>query len=313
MSSTLADINTSLFRHGSMLIGLTAVILILGTAAGFWLIGMSLKDLQALLTACNQISRGNFSKRVPVRNSRDEIGRLAASFNQMAGRIEDAFSSQQRFVANAAHELLTPLTGLRGSLEVLLRGAQDDPAAAARLSRGMYREVNRLIRLCEQLLGLSRLESPSNIRKEHVVLPDFFQDFKSQARILAQDRPLVIQQGPHVKVWADPDMLKQILLNLLSNALRYSPPETPVVISWRLLPDRVEIRVADQGKGMDAETMSHVFEPFYQGKSAGISGEKGIGLGLCLARSMVEAHQGTIWVRSEPGRGTTVFFTLPLE
>ncbi len=313
ISTLLTDIKEILFRHGAMLVSLVAIILILGIVTGFWLIGVSLKDLQGLLTSCHQISKGNFSQWVPVKNRRDEIGQLATSFNQMLEKLEATFASQQRFVVNAAHELMTPLTGLRGSLEVLLRGAQDDPSAMARLSKGMYKEVNRLIRLCEQLLGLSQLESSSNVHKQPIILSDFFNEFKADAQVLAGGRSLAIQQGPYVKVSADPDLLKQILFNLLSNALRYSPTETPVVIRWKLLPKQVEIQVSDQGQGMDAETLSHIFEPFYQGKATVVSGDKGIGLGLSLTKSMVEAHEGTIRIESEPGKGTTVSFTLPLE
>jgi len=310
----LTDIDRILFRHGAVLTASAAVILILGIAAGFWLIGVSLKDLRSLLATCNRIAGGNFTERARLKNQRkDEIGQLAESFNRMIDRLEEAFATQRRFVANAAHELLTPLTGLRGSMEVLLRGAQDDAATAARLSRGMYREVNRLIRLCDQLLGLSRLESASNPRKQRMMLSGFFNDFKPQAQVLARGRSLVIQPGPFVSVMADPDLLKQILLNLLSNALRHSPPEAPIVLGWKLLPGRVEIRLSDRGEGMDAETLSRIFEPFYRGKSATRSGEKGTGLGLTLAKSMVEAHGGAIRVESAPNSGTTVFFTLPLE
>jgi len=173
ISTLLTDIKEILFRHGAMLVSLVATILILGIVTGFWLIGVSLKDLQCLLTSCNQISKGNFSQRVPVKNLRDEIGQLAISFNRMIEKLEATFASQQRFVANAAHELMTPLTGLHGSLEVLMRGAQDDPSAMARLSKGMYKEVNRLIRLCERLLGLSQLESSSNVHKQPIILSEF--------------------------------------------------------------------------------------------------------------------------------------------
>jgi len=296
-----------------MLVSLMAIILILGITTGFWLIGISLRDLQGLLASCNQISRGNFSKVVSVKNRHDEIGQLALSFNHMLEKLEAAFASQRRFVANAAHELMTPLTGLRGSLEVLLRGAQDDPAAIARLSRGMYKEVNRLIRLCEQLLGLSRLENTVNVCKQPLVLSEFFDDFIARARLLAGERSVVLQPGVDARISADPDLLQQVLLNLLSNALRYSATETLIVISWKLLPQEVEIRVSDQGQGIDAEILPHIFEPFYQGKSVVVSGEKGIGLGLSLAKAMVEAHQGTIRITSEPGEGTTVYFTLPLQ
>lgn len=313
MSTLLTDIKEVLFRHGAMLVSLVSVILFMGIGIGFWLIGVSLKDLKGLLISCDRISKGNFSQWVPIKNPCDEIGQLAVSFNQMVEKLEAAFSSQKRFVINAAHELMTPLTGLRGSLEVLLRGAQDDPSARARLLKGMYKEVNRLIRLCEQLLGLSRLENMTNVRKQSIVLSEFFSEFESQAQVLACEHSVVIQQGPYVRVLADPDLLKQILLDLLSNALRYSPTEAPVVIGWKLLPEEVEIWVLDKGQGMDPETLSHIFEPFYQGKLRVVSDNKGIGLGLSLAKSMIEAHGGAIRIDSSPGEGTTVSFTIPLE
>ncbi len=313
MSTLLTDIKEILFRHGAMLVSLVAVILFMGIGIGFWLIGVSLKDLKGLLISCDRISKGNFSQWVPIKNPCDEIGQLAVSFNQMVEKLEAAFSSQKRFVINAAHELMTPLTGLRGSLEVLLRGAQDDPSARARLLKGMYKEVNRLIRLCEQLLGLSRLENMTNVRKQSIVLSEFFNEFEYQAQVLACEHSVVIRQGPYVRVLADPDLLKQILLDLLSNALRYSPTEAPVVIGWKLLPEEVEIWVSDKGQGMDPETLSHIFEPFYQGKLRVVSDNKGIGLGLSLAKSMIEAHGGAIRIDSSPGEGTTVSFTIPLE
>ncbi len=313
MSTLLTDIKGILFQHGTTLISLVAIILILGIIIGFWLIGVSLRDLQNLVTVCNQISKGNFSQRVVVKNHRDEIGQLAVSFNHMIDKLEATFASQKRFVANAAHELMTPLTGLRGSLEVLLRGAQDDPSAVSRLLKGMYKEVNRLIGLCEQLLGLSRLENTANVHKQSINLTEFFKDFEQRAQVLARERSVVIKHGPHVRVLADPDLLTQILFNLLSNALRYSPPETPILIGWKLLSQNVEIRVSDQGQGMDSETLSHAFEPFYRKKSTTISADKGVGLGLTLTKSMVEAQGGSIRIESGPGRGTTVFFTLPLE
>jgi len=312
VSTSLAEINKILFRHGSMQISAVAIVLILGILFGYWLIGLSLKDLQNLSAACQQIARGNFSRRTKTTQRRDEIGKLAASFNLMIDKLERLFNSQKRFVANAAHELLTPLTGLRGSLEVLLRGAQDDPQALNRLSKGMYKEVNRLIRVCDQLLGLSRLENSANVDKRPIVLETFINDFKQRAKPLLQNRLFEVQNGPYLTFNADPDLLEQILFNLLSNALRYSSASSPIVLSWKLLPGYVEIRLSDQGIGMDEETLSHAFDPFFRGKPSAGAGHKGAGLGLSLTRSMVEAQGGSIRIVSTPGKGSTVFFTLPL-
>ncbi len=312
ISTSLSDINKILFRHSAGLMTVAAIILIIGILFGYWLIGMSLKELQKLSITCREISKGNFTERADVKNRKNEIGELADSFNVMIKKLEDMFHSQKRFVANAAHELLTPLTGLRGSLEVLLRGAQDDRETVNRLSKGMYKEVNHLIRLCDQLLGLSRLENTANISKKQIVLSEFTKEFKRKVKFMIQSHSLIIQEGPCFKLIADPDLLEQILFNLLSNAVRYSSSGTTIVINWKLIPDYVEFSVTDQGEGMSKEILSHVFEPFYRGKNQKFMFEKGTGLGLAVTKSMVEAHGGSIRITSIPAKGTTIYFTLPI-
>ncbi len=311
VSTSLEDIDKIIFSHGSRQVTAVSVIIIFGILLGYWLTGINLKELQKLSEACQEIAKGNFTKRTDVRNREDEVGKLSDSFNLMTDKLEDLFNARKRFVADASHELLTPLTGLQGSLEVLLRGAQDDPESVNRLSKGMYKEVNHLIRLCDQLLGLSRLENSSNIRKERIVLKDFIAGFRQKAKHLISADSIIIQEGPPITLIADPDLLEQILFNLFSNAIRYSPSETPITLGWRLIPGYVEIYVADQGEGMNKEILSHAFKPFYRGKNKNLTKKRGSGLGLALTRSMVEAHGGSIRIKSTPDRGTTVFFTLP--
>ncbi|NOZ12764.1 MAG: ATP-binding protein, partial [Acidobacteria bacterium] len=124
--------------------------------------------------------------------------------------------------------------------------------------------------------------------------------------------PVRIQEGPPVTAMADADMLEQILLNLLSNVVSHCPPETPVVSGWRLVPGFVEIRFSDDGPGMDAETLSRAFEPFYRKGNRDKAGGRGTGLGLTLIKSMVDAQGGSVQIESSQEEGTTVFFTLPL-
>ncbi|RLB79420.1 MAG: hypothetical protein DRH24_12620 [Deltaproteobacteria bacterium] len=312
ISTSLSDINNILFLHASRQITAMGIILILGILFGYWLIGISLNELHKLSITCQEIAKGNLGRRINIKNRKDEIGKLAESFNLMIDKLENLFSSQKRFVANAAHELLTPLTGLRGSLEVLLRGAQDDPEAVNRLSKGMFKEVSHLIQVCDRLLGLSHLENTSNISKSHIILSEFIEEFKRKAKYLTQTHSIIIQKGPFLVLMADPALLEQILFNLLSNSIRYSPPEAPIILGWELIPDYVEIRVTDQGEGMDSKTLTHVFEPFYRGKNQKSRDEKGTGLGLALVKSMVEAHGGFIGIKSTHGKGSTVFFALPL-
>ena len=145
-----------------------------------------------------------------------------------------------------------------------------------------------------------------------IILNEFIHDFEQKAKLLIGNQSITIREGPFLALTADPDLLEQILFNLLSNATRYSCGKLPIVLGWKLIPDYVEIWISDKGKGMDKETLSHVFEPFYRGKNQNPTDEKGSGLGLALTKAMVEAHGGSIRIKSMPNKGTTVFFTLPL-
>ena len=312
LSTPLQEINRLLFEYGFMLLGVSTLVLFFGALAGLFLTGSVLKGLRRMADTCQRISEGDLSQRVNLPHYRDEIGKLASAFDNMVERIESTFEAQRRFVAKSAHELRTPLTALRGSLEVLLRGAQDDPAAVARLTHGMHREVLRLSRLCEQLLDLTKLDISTNIHKQAINLNEFFSNFIQQAKILAADRQVILKQGPFVNVLVDPDMLEQILFNLVHNAVQHTEKGGIITIGWKLVPDHVEIWVADNGEGIAPEDLPRIFEPFYQGRESGIRQEKGTGLGLTLTRSMVEAHGGKMTVRSKPGEGTVFSFVLPL-
>ncbi len=310
ISTSLQPIREILVNHGMMLLLVVLIVLLVGGELGFTLISSNFRYLKQMAHTCQQIARGELSRRVEYPNSGDEIGVLAEAFNHMVDRLEKLVATQKRFVANAAHELRTPLTVLRGSLEVLMRGSQDDPNAVARLTRGMYQQVQKLIQLCEQLLGLSRLESSRNIQKQPVELELFFREFLQQTRTLVQRHPFRFLAGPALILPADPDMLNRILLNLLDNALRHTPEGEEIAVGWKLHQNSVEIFLSDRGEGIPPEELPYIFEPFYQGKKHPAGGT---GLGLALVKAMVEAHGGTIRVESQPGKGTTFSVNLPLN
>ena len=207
LSTPLAPIDQILLRQRLLLglgIGLT---LLVGTICGLWLTTSALDPLSRMVVTCRRIATGDLSQRVNLPHHKDEVGQLASAFNEMVARIEGSFEAQRRFVANAAHELRTPLTALQGSMEVLLRGSQDDPAAVARLTQGTYREVTRLARLCEQLLDLTRLDVSVPLHKQPIELQAFFDEFVQQARFLAREREVVLRSGLPITLLADPDLL----------------------------------------------------------------------------------------------------------
>ncbi|NOZ26873.1 MAG: HAMP domain-containing protein [Chloroflexi bacterium] len=311
LSTPLAPIEQILLRQRLLLGAGIGFALLVGTLCGLWLTTSALRPLSRMVTTCRQIAAGDLSQRVNLSHHGDEVGQLARAFDEMVARIETAFEAQRRFVANAAHELRTPLTALLGSLEVLLRGAQDDPAAVTRLAQGMYQEVTRLSRLCEQLLDLTRIDASAPIHRRPVDLHAFFNEFAQQARLLARDREVALEPGPSVTLSADPDLLKQVLFNLVDNAVQHTAVGGTITLGWRTLPAGVEVWVADDGEGIAPEDLPHIFEPFYRGDRSRSRRHGGTGLGLTLARALIEAHGGRIAVESRVGQGTRFTITLP--
>ncbi len=313
ISTPLAPVEQLLARQ-RLFLGLGgAVTLGAGTLLGLWLTSSALSGLARMVETCRRIAQGDLSQRVNLPHHRDEVGMLARAFDEMVSRLEALFEARRRFVANAAHELRTPLTALQGSLEVLMRGAQDDPAAVARLTQGMYREVTRLGRLCEQLLDLSRLESAGHLHRRPLEIGPYFDALLPQLRLLAREETLRVERGPDLTLYADPDALTQVLFNLVANAVQHNAPGITLTLGWAVEGEAVRFWVADDGVGIPPQDLPHIFEPFYRGDRSRSRRRGGAGLGLALTRAIVEAGGGHIRVRSRPGAGTTFTFTLPLH
>ncbi len=309
ISTYLFDVTSLLFKHGSMLLAVVGIILSMGSIVCFKIVSRELRGLGRLSRICKEIQDGNFSPTFPFPSQGGEIGELITSFRLMVGHLNRTFASQRRFIANAAHELLTPLTGIKGSLEVLLWGCQDDPASVRRLARGMLSQVERLIRTCDRLLGLSSLENMGNIKKTEIDLCEFFQEVEREASLIENTHRIVVKKGPCITLRADRDMLKQMVFNLISNATKFSPPSSVVEISWEVSEEGVNIQVRDEGVGIDSNTLERVFEPFFHTPSP-YTPTRGTGLGLPLTKAMIEAHGGRIHLSSCKGKGTvaTLFF-----
>ena len=291
------------------------VALLLASLGGLWLANKALKPVNRITRTVERIGRGNLSERVEEPRTKDEIGRLAATFNEMLSKLEHAFARERRFTADASHELKTPLAVLRGDIEVALRRerATDE---YRRVLTSSLEEIARLTKLTDDLLTLARSDAGETMLELEPVSLDrlaseaynFLQPLADSARVAldykASASPVVVE--------GDQKRLKQLFVNLLDNAIKY----TPAGGSARLALDRegesAIIEVSDTGRGIPAEALPHVFERFYRQSDPGDGRVNGFGLGLAISKWIVEAHGGTIEVSSRPGSGSHFRVRLPV-
>lgn len=301
----------------SLILGIIGA-LCLAMALTFPLVSVALRPLIEIERTSRRIARGELSVRIATPPTNDELGRLARSFNHMVARLETAFHKQKRFVADVSHELRTPLTALSGSLEMLLIGAdQGDPEATRRLARGMYAEVQRMNRMVEDLLVLTRLDDGKiALRQEQIDVGMLLNTVYEQAELLAHGQELRREVAADLaSVRADRDHLQQVLLNLVDNALKFTPAGGRVELRARSdQRNSVMITVSDTGQGIDPAALPHVFDRFYRAdlaRSRSPQQAGGSGLGLAIVRELVEAQDGRIEITSTPGQGTTVTLLFP--
>jgi signal transduction histidine kinase len=257
------------------------------------------------------MERGDYSVRVETR-TRDEVGRLAAAFNRMSGELEHLERSRRDLVANVSHELKTPIAAIRGHLENLLDGVERPDPATLEVMLG---QAERLGRLIDQLLDLSRLESGEvPLRMEEVSLPSLVDRLFSELEVAPRRAVRLTNDVPRdlPSLSGDPERIHQVLFNLVDNAIRFTPEGGEVSVSARRENGAVEIAVTDTGSGIPAEHLPRLFERFYRADPSRSRGDGGTGIGLAIARSVVEAHGGTITAESQPGRGSTFLFDLPV-
>jgi signal transduction histidine kinase len=271
--------------------------------------------VRELTRAANQLAQGDFDYPLAV-TSPDELGELARAFRSMSGDMQRMLQARTDLVTNVSHELRTPLTAVKGLVETLQDGAVDDLEARDRFLASIENETDRLIRLVNDLLTLSRADAQALVlRRERFDLTDLARSCtESLAAQAAVQKASLVVTGPSVNVNADADRIRQVLVNLLDNAIRYSPPGEAVRVVVSPSPGSVTVSVHDRGPGILAEEQSRVFERFYRGdKSRARQGDVGAGLGLSIAQTLVEAHGGHITLASSPGQGTTVRLSLPVE
>jgi len=289
--------------------------LVVASIGGVFLAGRALAPVSRVTRLARRISAEDLTQRLNLRLPDDEVGRLARTFDEMIARLDDAFHRQRQFTADASHELRTPLTVLKGQIDVALQ-RERDVEAYRQVLRAANEEVDRMIRLVGSLFTLARADAGQiPIAREPVNLGDLVASAVEQVRRSAEQKELSLslQRGPRTILRADEDLLLQLLLNLLDNAIKYSPAAGSVTVGWSADAERVELWVRDTGVGIPTEHVPHIFDRFYRVDKARSRAEGGAGLGLSICRWIVEAHGGSISVESAPGRGSTFAVTLPID
>lgn len=291
------------------------VALALSALVGLLLARAIAHPVRALTRAANQLARGDFDYPLDARAA-DELGELARAFRSMSGDLQRTLQARTDLVSNVSHELRTPLTAIKGLTETLRAGAVDDLDARDKFLASIENETDRLIRLVNDLLVLSRADSQALVlHREHFDLGELARACVEQLAPNAHAQRVTLQMdAPSVMVHADADRIRQVLGNLLDNAIRYSPPGESVRVKIFSDATGVTVSVQDEGPGIPLAEQARVFERFYradksrarEGRGAG-----GAGLGLSIAKVLVEQHGGRIWLESRAGQGTTVQFTLP--
>jgi signal transduction histidine kinase len=286
------------------------LVTLLAFGVGWLLAGAALRPINRITQTAQAIGEArDFGQRVAYRGPPDEVGRLATTFNAMLARLQEAYQAQRRFVADASHELRTPLTTIRGNLGLLQREPPISEADRVAVLADLVAESERMSRLVGDLLTLARADAGRPLRHEAVPVAPLLADIARRLAASHPRRPIHYEGSDGVAVVGDPDALMQVLLILLDNALKFTPPDGDIRVTTTATAGHVAIAVQDTGPGISPEALPHIFERFYQGDTARAG--TGTGLGLAIARALVEALHGTISVESEAGRGSTFVVTLP--
>lgn len=289
------------------------IVLAVSSYGGWLLVGRALAPVETLRRKAERISRSNLSERVPLPETHGELQELAATFNEMLERLERAFEQMQTFTSNASHELKTPLANLRSEIELAL-ARQGNPMDYPRLLASIAEEVARMTRVVENMLLLAQLDArQAALKRERIDLSGIAAEVTDVARAMGEARHVEVADGwiaPGVQVVGDDAALRRVMMNLVENAIKYNREGGQVKLAVWAEDGTARVEVSDNGPGIPPEHVPHLFRRFHRvDKMSG----KGTGLGLSICKLLVEAHGGTIDVKSRSGVGTTFTVTLPRE
>jgi len=289
------------------------LVIALAGFGGYWLASRSLAPLGWMAQQAHRITGSNLNTRLDIGNAAEELAVLSASFNELLSRLDLSFESMRRFVADASHELRTPLSIIRGEADVAL--SRDRAAAEYRESLAIILdESRRLSRLVDDLLNLARADAGRvRLQSEEFYLNDLLAECCRSAQSLAAARGVALECRPaeDAPFRGDEELLRRLVMNLLDNAIRYTPPGGQVSAALEAEDSRFRIRIADTGVGISPDAAPHVFERFYRADTARSRQDGGFGLGLAIVKWIAESHRGDVVLATTPGAGSTFTVNLP--
>jgi two-component system OmpR family sensor kinase len=316
----LSDADQTLRRllriEGLVIAGILAAL----GALAWWLVRIGLRPLERIGVTAGAIAAGDMTRRVTPATARTEVGRLGLALNRMLDRLEEAFAKQRAsedrlrtFLADASHELRTPLASIRGYAELFRIGAARDAEGTEKAMSRIEAEAARMGVLVEDLLTLARLDEVRDVIREDVDLSRLAGDAVDDARATAPDRDIDLASTGHAVVAGDPHQLRQVLANLLRNALVHTPAGTPIEVDVRDDGAAVVLEVRDHGPGLPTDENDALFERFWRAEHGRKQGKAGAGLGLAIVAGIVAAHHGEVHAENAPGGGARFVVRLPID
>jgi heavy metal sensor kinase len=302
--------------HGLLLaigVGLPVVVTV-AIAGGYLLMSRALRPVDEITQSAERITSRNLGERLPAPQTGDELERLSIGLNRMIARLDESFQHTHRFSADASHELRTPLTILRGELEAAAQQPQITPDLRETLGSALE-ETERLSRIVESLMAISRLDAgEARVELARFDLAELTSGTTEQMRLLAEDKNIALrcETERQVRIEGDRARLKQVIVNLVDNAIKYTPAGGLVGVKVCASDGRAVIEVNDNGVGIPPEALPHIFERFYRVDKARSRQIGGAGLGLSIIKAIVTAHGGQVRVESVEGKGSRFLIELPV-
>jgi heavy metal sensor kinase len=290
------------------------VFVIVAIGGGYLVIRRALAPLGEMTRSAERVTSRNLNERLPIVETGDEVETLSVSLNRMIARLEESFQHISRFSADASHELRTPLTVLRGELELLLARRSSAEETGAPIA-SLIEEVDRLTKIVESLLAISRLDAgEARMERASVDIGELVVTTAEQMRLLAEDKNIALRcvANERVEVEGDRSRLKQVFVNLLDNAIKYTPENGLVEIKVSAINGNAVLEIEDNGAGIPTDALPHIFGRFYRVDKARSRQLGGAGLGLSIVKAICAAHGGKVEAQSQEGHGTRLRVELPL-